>query len=226
MQQPEQQPDASSNLQNACIDARRFLRGLYVITDERLSDHIGVARAAIEGGATIVQLRDKTTPLSRLLPIALEIRRLTWNRAAFIINDRCDLAWACDADGVHLGPDDLPLDVARRMLGPDKILGASCNGEIEARQAQLSGADYIGAGAVFATATKSDAGAPIGTETLRRIVESTSLPVAAIGGLNPGNIAQAKQSGAIMMCVVSAVCAAGDEAAMTQATQELVKAAA
>ena len=204
---------------------RARLRGLYVITDARLGGgHLTIARAALSGGARILQLRDKSTPLPELLPIAREIHRLAREGAAlFIINDRADVALAVEADGVHLGPDDLPLSAARRVLGPHKIIGASCGTPAEAVAAWRAGADYIGAGAVFGTQTKLDAGDAIGLENLRAICEATPLPVAAIGGLSRDNIASTRAAGAQMACVISAVTSAGDDAAMTQATRDLVQ---
>lgn len=203
---------------------RARLRGLYVITDAALGGgHLAIARAALKGGARIIQLRDKSTPLSQLLPIAREIRRLT--RAAnalFMMNDRADLALAVGADGVHLGPDDLPVALARHILGPHKMIGASCNSPAEAVVAWRAGADYIGAGAIFGTQTKLDAGSAIGLETLRAIVQATPLPVAAIGGVSLENIAATREAGAAMACVISAVTNAGNEAAMEQAARDLV----
>lgn len=213
------------------------LQGLYVITDERLGGgHLAIARAAIAGGASILQLRDKSTPPRQLLPVARELRRLT--RAAgvlFIVNDRPDLALAFEADGVHLGPDDLPPAQARRVLGNERIIGVSCGDEEEARRAAAEDADYIGAGAIFGSATKHDAGPAIGLERLRAIVAATPLPVAAIGGLNAANIAAVKAAGAAMACVISAVTsAAGEvggedageasgETAMARATRDLAE---
>jgi thiamine-phosphate pyrophosphorylase len=185
--------------------------------------HLAIARAALAGGAAIVQLRDKSTPLHGLLPVARTLRRLTRQAGAlFIVNDRIDVALAVEADGAHLGPDDLPVAAARRALGPHFLLGASCGNAGEARHATDSGADYIGAGAVFATGTKPDAGQPIGLAGLRAIVAATPLPVAAIGGLGPGNIAATLEAGATMACVVSVVAGAGDEAAMIAATRALI----
>lgn len=202
---------------------RARLRGLYVITDAHLGGgHLAIARAALNGGARILQLRDKSTPLPQLLPLARELRRLT--RAAnalFIINDRADLALAIGADGVHLGPDDLPVIEARSVLGPHKIIGASCGSTEEALAAWRAGTDYIGAGAIFGTQTKRDAGDAIGLETLRAVAAATPLPVAAIGGLSLANIAATRASGASMACVISAVTNAGDEAAMEQAARDL-----
>jgi len=202
---------------------RARLHGLYAITDERLGGgHLAIARAALAGGAAILQLRDKSTPLRDLLPIGHELRRLTREAGAlFIVNDRIDIALAMHADGVHLGPDDMPLTDARRIAGPHFLLGVSCGDADETQAAERNGADYIGAGAVFGTATKSDAGAPIGLATLSAIVATTSLPVAAIGGIDCNNIRSVAETGAAMVCVISAIAGAGDEAAMAAAAAEL-----
>lgn len=222
-------PDDFSNVSTeAPLDAR--LRGLYVITDADLGGgHLAMARAALDGGAQIVQLRDKKTSPRPLLAIARQIRAWTREKSAlFLINDRLDLAWLCEADGVHLGPDDWPISEARRVLGAQKIIGASTGTPAEARAAQIEGANYLGAGAVFGTQTKTDAGAPIGLDTLRAITCATSLPVAAIGGVSALNIASVFASGARMACVISALCGHNSEnapekpVAMTQVARELV----
>jgi thiamine-phosphate pyrophosphorylase len=205
---------------------RPRLRGLYVITDYRMGGgHVAIARAALEGGAAIIQLRDKSGALLPLLAAGREIRHLTRAAGAlFIVNDRVDVALAIDADGVHLGPDDLPPVAARRLLGPHRLVGVSCGTPQEAAQAAAEGADYIGVGALFATATKADAGSPIGIEGLREIVASTSRPVAAIGGLGPLNMGDVAAAGAAMACVVSAVARAGSHQDMVAATRALVAA--
>jgi len=202
------------------------LRGLYVVTDGRApGGHEAMARAALAGGARIIQLRDKTLSLAQLLPLAVALRELAHRHGAlFIINDRIDLALACGADGVHLGPDDLPVHIARHLM-PQGIIGASCGDEEEARRAENQGADYIGAGAVFGTQTKLDAGAPIGLQKLSEIVRATRLPVAAIGGIDQSNIQSVLQAGAPMACVVSAISAAratalGDSATSDSATSD------
>jgi len=202
------------------------LRGLYVITDERMGGgHLAIARAALAGGARIIQLRDKTTPLARLLPTGRDLRRLTREAGALlIVNDRIDLALAIEADGAHVGPDDLAPHDARRLLGHHRLLGVSCGSPAEARRAEQCGASYIGAGAVFSTATKADAGDAIGLAGLRSIVAAVVLPVAAIGGLDAENIGGSIQCGAAMACVVSAIAKTGDEAAMIAATRHLVRA--
>jgi thiamine-phosphate pyrophosphorylase len=211
---------------------RSRLRGLYVITHDpitssgRAEGHLRMARAALAGGASIIQLRAKDLPLFQTVPIAHELRQLTRGYGALlIINDRVDVALCTRADGVHLGPDDLPVADVRRVLGPHCLVGASCGDPDEARRAERAGADYIGAGAVFGTATKSDAGAAIGLRALRAIVDATTLPVAAIGGIAPDNIADVFAAGAVMACVISAVAGAGSEAAMAAATRELVQCA-
>lgn len=215
----------SSNLSYPPCSPRARLRGLYVITDVHLGGgHLVITQAALAGGARIIQLRDKSTPLSELLPVAREMRRLTREaNALFIMNDRADLAMCAAADGVHFGPDDLPVAAARELLGPHKLIGASCGTIEEAKAAWRDGADYIGCGAIFGTQTKSDAGEAIGLERLQQIVEATPLPVAAIGGVNIGNIASTRQTGAKMAAVITAITNAGDEDAMMQATRHLVK---
>lgn len=204
---------------------RGRLRGLYVITDALLGGgHLPITRAALAGGAQIIQLRDKSTPLAELLPIARQMRRLTREKnVLFIVNDRADLALCADADGVHFGPDDLPLKEARRLLGPHKIIGASCGTGEEACAAWRNGADYIGCGAIFGTQTKSDAGAAIGLEALQQVTGATPLPVAAIGGVNLQNIAATRAAGAAMAAVISAITNAGDENEMAQATRALAR---
>jgi thiamine-phosphate pyrophosphorylase len=208
---------------------RSRLQGLYVITHDPDAasgpghGHLRMARAALAGGASVIQLRAKELPLAWTVQMAHEIRRLTRSyNALFIVNDRADVALCSRADGVHLGPDDLPVAEARRVLGPHCLIGASCGDPDEAQHAARAGADYIGAGAVFGTATKSDAGAAIGLSALRAIVDATTLPVAAIGGITQDNIAAVFAAGAVMACVISAVSHAGDEEAMTAATRDLV----
>ena len=200
------------------------LRGLYVLTDARMGGgHLAIARAALRGGARVLQLRDKSTPARQLLPIAREVRRLTREfDALLLINDQLDLALLCEADGVHLGPDDWPVQDVRAVVRPDFLIGASCGTPNEARAAQHAGADTIGIGAVYQTATKTDAGAAIGLDGLRAVMSATRLPCAAIGGLGLDNIDAVAQTGIAMACVVSAVAGAGDEGAMEAATRELV----
>ena len=216
----------SSTEKNKFETSGAGLHGLYVITDERAAGgHEAMARAAIEGGARVLQLRDKSTLASEILEIARELRRLTRDAGVlFFINDDPKLAAACQADGVHLGPDDMTPCEARGVLGERALIGVSCGDASEAKIAAQNGADYIGAGAVFTTQTKLDAGAPIGLGVLREIVEATALPVAAIGGVSLSNIAFLREAGAKMACVISAISGEGDEAEMSAATHKLVRA--
>ncbi len=188
--------------------------------------HLAMARAALRGGARVIQLRDKTTPPRELLPIAREMRQLTREFGALLmINDQLDLALLCGADGVHLGPDDWPIEDVRQIAPAGFLLGASCGTPAEARAAQRAGADTIGIGAVYATSTKTNAGAAIGLDGLRAVMNATSLPCAAIGGIGLDNIGAIAQTGVAMACVISAIANAGDAngdaVAMENATRAL-----
>ncbi len=187
---------------------------LYVILDSRAARGrplLDVARAAVRGGATVLQLRDKDLTTRELLRPALELR--AWAREAhvpFIVNDRVDVALAADADGVHLGPDDLPPDVARRILGPDRVIGVSAGTVEEAREAERAGADYVGVGSVFATASKADAGEPIGVAGFGEVARAVRIPAVAIGGIGCANAGQPIAAGAAGVAVISAVVGAPD----------------
>lgn len=188
--------------------------------------HLTIARAALRGGARVIQLRDKTTPPRPLLHIAREIRQLTRESGALLmINDQLDLALLCEADGVHLGPDDWPIAAVRQIAPAGFLIGASCGTPDEARTAQRAGADTIGIGAVYATSTKTDAGGAIGLDGLRAVMNATSLPCAAIGGIGLNNIGAVAQTGVQMACVISAIASAGDAdgdgVAMENATRAL-----
>ena len=187
---------------------------LYLVTDPVLSGErplLPLIAAALEGGVTAVQLRDKETPPGELLPLGREIVRLGRERgAAVMVNDRADLALALDADGVHVGAGDLPPAEARRLLPRPKIVGVSAATPAEARAAEIAGADYLGAGPVFATATKPDAGAPIGLPGLAAIVAAVRIPVIGIGGIDAGNAASVIETGAAGIAVISALLTAED----------------
>ena len=199
------------------------LSGLYVITDQDLHPgrtHGQIAAAAIEGGARIIQIRDKNASDRDFYKAALEVRRLTADAAAlFIVNDRVDVAAAVHADGVNLGQTDLPVPVARKLLGNRALVGVSADDLDEVRQAQIDGADYLGFGPVFPTGTKSDAGPVSGLETLTQVCKLADAPVVAIGGIDASNIASVAPAGAACAAVVSAVVCAED---MVKATAELV----
>ncbi len=208
---------------------RRVDLSIYIITDRsagRARVHEEVATAAIAGGATVVQLREKTLATRQFLEVAVRTRDAT-RRAGLplIINDRVDVALAVDADGVHVGPDDMPVGVARRLLGPDRIIGASAGTVAEAVEAERDGADYLGVGSVFATPSKADAGAPIGTRTVQAIVRAVRIPVVGIGGITPDNAAAVIDAGAAGVAVISAVANADDISAAVRHLVEVVRAA-
>jgi thiamine-phosphate diphosphorylase len=194
---------------------------LYLVTDASLSRGrtlLQVVGAALRGGVTIVQYREKSATTRRMIEEARELRKLCASAGVpFIVNDRVDVALAVDADGVHVGQDDMPAALARRLIGDKKILGVSAGDPEEARRAVADGADYIGASPVFATPTKPDAPPPMGTEGLRRLARAVSIPVVAIGGMNAENAASIMAAGASGIAVVSAIVAADDVERAAQA---------
>lgn len=199
-------------------------KGIYVITDEGLvpgRTHVSIARAALEGGASVIQLRDKSTSDERLVSIGCEIRRLTAAAGALlIVNDRLEVALACDADGLHVGQEDRPADELRPLLS-GKILGVSVSTPEQAARARSDGADYLGVGPIFPTTTKPDARPPVGTDRIRLILAASGgLPVVAIGGISERNIARVAKAGADAAAVISAVVCAED---MAEATRTLVR---
>jgi thiamine-phosphate pyrophosphorylase len=156
--------------------------------------------------------------------VAQQIRQMTLAaKVLFIVNDRIDLALAAKADGVHLGDDDIPANIARRIMGRHAVIGVSASTTELADQAVTNGASYIGTGAVFATATKIDAGTPIGLEQLRKITDHSKLPIAAIGGVDSSNIQSIIDHGAQMACVISAISKAPSRNEMTKRVIELAK---
>lgn len=199
---------------------------LYVITDLALSrgrSHAEVARAALEGGADAIQIRDKSSTAYNLSCVAAEIQPIARKfGAALLVNDRVDVALLSGADGAHVGQDDLPAREARRLLPRPRLIGVSVSTREEARRAQKEGADYLGAGPVFATSTKPDAGEPLGLERLAEIAASVTVPVVAIGGITIENVARVFEAGARGAAVVSAVVSAEDVAAAARALKRII----
>ena len=188
---------------------------LYVITDSSLSNgktDSEVAKLAYEGGAEVVQLRMKNTSDREMLEQATKIQNIADRmNKIFIVNDRVDIAMASNADGVHLGQDDIPLEDARRIMGDDKIIGISVSTEKEAVEAYEGGADYIAIGSIFSTRTKKDAGDGLGLDAIIKIRKAVpDIPLVAIGGINLGNIKDVIRAGADSAAVVSAVVAHDD----------------
>jgi len=202
---------------------------LCVITDATLvpgRDHVTIAEAALAGGADMIQLRDKAPDLRRLLPQARRIRAACRARGAiFIVNDRLDLALAAGADGVHVGQDDLPASLARRLLGSHLVLGVSTHDLAQAGAAAAAGADYIGFGPMFGTRTKDTGYTPRGTAMLREVRDSVRVPIVAIGGITLENVGEVITAGADAPAVISAVAGAADVAAAAREFQERVLAA-
>lgn len=194
---------------------------LCVITDRRYArglSHFDIAARAVEGGASMIQLRDKVAGPRELLYEARQIVRLCRERGAcFIVNDRLDLALAVDADGVHLGQDDLPPKAARALLGAGKILGVSTHSLEQAVRAAEEGADYLGIGPIFATGTKATGYEPKGCEIIRQVQARIDLPLVAIGGITLSHAGKAIAAGAAGVAVISAIVGADDITAATAA---------
>ena len=187
---------------------------LYAITDRRaLPAGVTLAQAveaALDGGVTCLQLREKTASAGEILALARTLLPLCRaRRVPLLINDRVDIALAAGADGVHLGRDDLPLPEARALLGPDRILGATAHTVEEALRAQAEGADYLGVGAMFPTGTKTDT-VPTSADTLKAICAAVSIPVVAIGGVNAQNLPTLAGTGIAGAAVVSAIFSQSD----------------
>lgn len=204
------------------------VRGLYAILDPSVVLRNGgpeesLDRAlseALEGGCRLVQYRDKTAPPRLSLPRARRFSAACREAGAtFLVNDRLDIALLCEADGCHLGQDDLPVSAARRIAPAGFLLGASTHGAAEARAAQADGADYVGCGAVFPTGTKGDVTAPGGLELVREVAGAVSIPVVAIAGITRGNAASVLRAGAAAFAVISGLFAGED---VRERTKEFV----
>jgi thiamine-phosphate pyrophosphorylase len=187
---------------------------LYLVTDEDLArgrDIVELVARAIDGGVTCVQVRAKSLETRTLLDRVRAVRAVAAPRGVpVLVNDRLDVALVADADGVHLGQDDLPAAEARRLLGPERILGVTAGDPEAARRAEAAGADYIGTSAVYPTATKADAGPGIGLAAVRAIVSAVGIPVVGIGGIGPAQAAAVIAAGAAGIAVVSAIVSAPD----------------
>jgi thiamine-phosphate pyrophosphorylase len=193
---------------------------LLVITDKKLKPSIVKAvEDALKGGATSIQLRLKDSSTSEMIEVGKDIRRLTRDYGAlYFVDDRLDIALATNADGVQLGPGDMPIDIARE-LAPNLIIGGSAHSLEEAIRVEREGADFIGAGSVFPSPIKTGARV-IGLDGLRKIVERTRIPVVAIGGINASNAEAVLRTGVVGIAVISAVMRAED---VYRATLELRK---
>ena len=198
----------------------------YLVTDARAGSVerlVEICRAALDGGVTTIQLRAKGWTDRQLLDAALALVPLCRDAGAlFIVNDRLDIALASGADGVHLGVDDLPVAVARRLLGRDAVIGYSPEHEADRLEAEAAGAGYLGVGPVYGTGTKPDAGTAIGLDGLRHVVSHTSLPVIGIGGVTIERAAEVVQTGAVGVAVVGAIFMDADPEAAAGRLREMI----
>jgi thiamine-phosphate pyrophosphorylase len=201
---------------------------LHVLTDTAIQtrfDHVQLAEMAVRGGADAIQYRRKEGSTRSMIREALRIREITRRaRVPLIINDRLDVALAADADGVHLGTEDFPIAVARRLLGPHRVIGGPGGSIEEARAGTAAGADYLGCGPIYETTTKPDAGRATGPTLIQEIARVVSVPLIAIGGITPQSAAEVLKAGAHGIAVVSAVCASANPEEATRALREILDA--
>ncbi|MCQ2119450.1 MAG: thiamine phosphate synthase [Bacteroidales bacterium] len=197
---------------------------LYLVTDRGLAGDRAIeeiVRESVEGGATMVQLREKDIDTREFIGLALRLKNLLEPYGVpLIINDRVDVALAAGADGVHIGQSDMPYSMARRLLGPDRIIGLSVENFEQIEEANALDVDYIGVSPVFATPTKTDTSEPFGLEGLRKAVRMSVHPTVAIGGMNERTAADVMACGTDGIAVVSAIVCASDP---RQATRNLLK---
>lgn len=206
---------------------KTFDPSLYLVTDRDLS--LGrplefIVEEAIKGGVTMVQLRETRCSTLEFYQLALQLKALLKpQNIPLIINNRADIALAVDADGLHIGQSDLPWQVARQLLGPDKIIGLSVETLQQARDANELDIDYIGISPVFATPTKTDTAPPFGLDGVKAVCAVSRHPTVAIGGINSTNAAQIIANGANGIAVVSAISAAKDPRKSAQLLANIVK---
>lgn len=178
---------------------------LYAITDRSTSNLFDDVKKALDGGITMLQLREKNLSEDEFIQEAIEIKRLCSEyNVPLIINDNMNVCIAADADGVHLGQSDMPSDKARKLLGNDKIIGVTAKTIEQAQTAEKNGADYLGSGAIFGTSTKKDA-IKMDMDTLKSICGSVKIPVVAIGGITGENVTKLKGTGICGVAVVSGI---------------------
>ncbi len=200
---------------------------LYLVTDRGLArgrTTFEIVTAAVNGGASAVQLREKNCTTREFIEQALSIKSfLQARRVPLIINDRLDVAQAVEADGVHLGQTDMPLERAKKILGDAMIIGISAECLQDALAAEKGGADYLGVSPIYATPTKTDTAPALGLEGLREIRQAVQLPLVGIGGLNRDNSADVIRNGADGVAVVSAIVAAEDPEAAARALKQVIE---
>jgi thiamine-phosphate pyrophosphorylase len=200
---------------------------LYLVTDRGLArgrTTLEIVSAAVHGGATVVQLREKDCSTRDFMEQAVAIKKfLNARRIPLIINDRVDVAQAVKADGVHLGQTDMPLEIAKKILGDSMIIGISAESLQDAIEAEKGGADYLGISPIYATPTKTDTAPPLGLKGLREIRKAVKLPLVGIGGLTRENSADVVRNGADGVAVVSAIVAADDPEAAAKELKHVIE---
>ena len=192
---------------------------LYLVTDDQqdLATLEHVVEQSVEGGVTMVQVREKHGDVRAFIERAQRVKAiLSGTGVPLIINDRVDVALAVDADGLHLGQSDMPAEIARQLIGEDKILGLSIENEQQLKEAEHLPIDYIGLSAIFATPTKTNTKKHWGVEGLKSALETTKLPIVGIGGINESNIPELMATGVHGLALVSAICQADDPKAAAQ----------
>ena len=187
------------------------MKGFYFITDSTLSraGNLSDIKSALSAKVRVVQYRQKQKNTQEMFKEALRLRRLC-KKTIFLVNDRVDIALSVNADGVHLGQDDLPYAQARRLLGKKKIIGITVHDLAQAHHAQRQGADYIAVSPIFKTSTKPDAGSAVGIELIKKIKKRIPIPLVAIGGINLFNAKEVIRAGADSICAIQAVVTASD----------------
>ena len=200
---------------------------LYLVTDRVLARDrptLEIVTAAVKGGVSVVQLREKACSTREFIEQALSVKAFLKTRhIPLIINDRIDVAQAVAADGVHLGQTDMPLETARGILGDTMIIGVSAESIEDAITAEKGGADYLGVSPIYATPTKTDTAPALGLEGLREIRKAVRLPLVGIGGLNRANAAGVIRNGADGVAVVSAIVAADDPEAAARQLKRVIR---
>lgn len=188
---------------------KRKIGKLCVITDtvvQKKYSHIEIAQMAIKGGADSIQFRDKNMSTEEMIETAKKLKKVCSKEGVlFIINDRVDVALVSDADGVHLGKDDIPVKEARKILGRSKIIGGTAHSLKEAKEAQGNGADYLGFGHIFPTESKHKKIPPVGIEELKKVIYTVKIPVLAIGGIGIDNITEVKKTDVYGAAVIGSV---------------------
>lgn len=199
---------------------------LYLVTDRTNktdTEFLNIIEEAIKGGVTVIQIREKEADTLEFYNISKKVKGICSKyNVPLIINDRIDIALAIDADGVHIGQNDMPIKIARKLIGNDKILGISAHNIQEAKEAEENGADYLGVGAIFTTSTKKDAN-DVSIDTLKDITSTVNIPTVAIGGINLDNVEKLKDTNISGISVVSAIMNAENPKIASEKLKKIIK---